>query len=359
MVSPQMITANYFDGQNARLHPVELEHGASGLRLVGDSISRQYALSELTLAEPFARAPTVLYFADGARCEVPDPDAGRALADVLGYRKSPVARWQQHWYAALVALVLLIATGFAVVTWGLPAAAEKIAAAIPPSLDKRLGETAARGLEAQLMAPSRLSDERIAQVEQVLRTIVPAVTRQPIRLLVRSSPRLGANALALPDGAIMITDAMVLQILGKEASFDEEQTAQLAGVLAHEIGHIENRHSVRVMARSSLTAAASAAMFGDFSMVAAGVPAVVMNMRYSREMEYEADGYAIALLKEKGISPAPLADLFDALEKIHADDPESHMPRWMVETTAWASSHPASDERSERLRRAVQDRTRP
>ena len=353
MVSPQMITANYFDGQNARRHPVELQHGGGALMVLGGAVTKEYALRQVTMAEPFARAPMVLYFADGARCEVADADAGRALADALGYRKSPVVRWQQHWYAALLALVLLIAAGFAFVTWGLPAAAEKIASAIPPTLDQRLGQTAARALEAQLMAPTRLSEQRVAQVEQVLRSIVPAVTGQPIRLLVRSSPRLGANALALPDGTIMITDAMVLQILGKADSFDEEQTAQLAGVLAHEIGHVEKRHSVRVMARSSLTAAASAALFGDFSAVAAGLPAVVMNMRYSRAMEREADGYAIALLKEKGISPAPLADLFDALEKVHAEDPSRRVPRWMAVTIAYAASHPSSAQRSERLRRAA------
>jgi predicted Zn-dependent protease len=170
---------------------------------------------------------------------------------------------------------------------------------------------------------------------------------------VRSSPRLGANALALPDGTIMVTDGMILHILGKADDFDEQQQAQLAGVLAHEIGHIEKRHSVRVMARSSLTAAASAALFGDFSAVAAGVPAVVMNMVYSREMESEADGYAISLLKEKGISPAPLADLFDSLEQIHEEDPARRLPRWMAASMAYMASHPASAERSERLRRAA------
>ena len=244
--------------------------------------------------------------------------------------------------------------GAAIVIWGLPAAAEKIAAAIPPSLDQSLGETAKRGLEGRLVEPSRLSEERIAEVEQILRSVTPATTRMPIRLLVRSSPRLGANALALPDGTIMVTDGMILHILGKAEQFDEQQQAQLAGVLAHEIGHIEQRHSVRVMARSSLTAAASAALFGDFSAVAAGVPAVVMNTRYSREMESAADGYAIDLLHEKGISPAPLADLFESLEKVHEDDPGHSLPQWMTQTLSYVASHPASAERSERLRRAAQ-----
>lgn len=349
-----MITANYFDGQTARLYPVELTPGDGALMVMGGAIAKEYAYPEVTLAEPFAQAPAVLYFADGARCEVAGAEAGQAVADALGYRKSAVVRWQERWPAALLALVLLIAAGAAIATWGLPALAEKIATAIPPSLDQRLGETARRGLEGKLMGPSRLSEQRIAEVEQVLRSVTPARTRLPIRLLVRDSPRLGANALALPDGTIMVTDGMVLLILGKADAFDERQRAALAGVLAHEIGHIEQRHSVRVLARSSLTAAASAALFGDFSAVAAGVPAVVLNTQYSREMESAADGYAIALLREKGISPAPLADLLDALETVHEQDPSHGLPKWMTQTLTYVASHPASAERSARLRRAAQ-----
>ncbi|MES2760286.1 MAG: M48 family metallopeptidase [Pseudomonadota bacterium] len=203
------------------------------------------------------------------------------------------------------------------------------------------------------MAPTLLSEQRVAQVEQVLRSIAPARPRVPLRLLVRNSPRLGANALALPDATIMVTDAMILHIVGKEDGFDERQQAQLAGVLAHEIGHIEARHSVRTMAPSSLTAAASAALFGDFSAVAAGLPALLMNMRYSRDMETEADGYAIALLNNNGIATAPLADLFDSLEKRDADDPAHRLPRWMADSIAYMASHPASHERGERLRKGA------
>jgi hypothetical protein len=215
-----MITASYFDGQTARLHPVELKPGDGALMVMGGAVAKEYAYRDVSLAEPFAQAPTVLYFADGARCEVPGALAGQALADALGYRKSAVMRWQERWPAALLALALLIATGAATVTWGLPAAAEKIAAAIPPSLDKSLGETARRGLDGHLVEPSRLSEQRIAQVQQILESVKPAATRMPIRLIVRNAPRLGANALALPDGTIMVTDAMILHILGDADSFD-------------------------------------------------------------------------------------------------------------------------------------------
>jgi Zn-dependent protease with chaperone function len=348
-----MIAANYFDGKSARLHQVELQAIDGALLIMGGTVAREYNLQKVRLAEPFAQAPAVLYLADGARCEVSDRAGGRTLADALGYRKSAVMRWQEHWYAALLALVLLIVAGGVFAIWGVPALAEKIAAAIPPSLDRKIGASALEGLEAKLLTPSRLSDQRIAEVEQVLRSITPADTRQPIRLLVRSAPQLGINALALPDGTIVVTDAMILYILHKAQDFDEVKLAQLAGVLAHELGHVQRRHSVRVLARSSLTAAASAALFGDFSAVAAGLPAVLMNMHYSREMESDADAYAIELLGQKGISTEPLADLFDSLDEAHQADPSHDAPRWLTNSMAYMSSHPASAERSAQLRRAA------
>jgi Zn-dependent protease with chaperone function len=346
-------TANYFDGHDARRHPVELELLDGVLRVMGDTLTREYARAQVTLAERFAHAPTVLYFADGARCEVAANAGGPALADALGYRRSAVMRWQQHWYAALLALVLLIATGSACYVWGVPALSEKIAAALPPSIDQTLGANTLRSMEGKLLLQSRMSDQRIAQVRDVFASIVPAQPRVPVQLLVRDAPGLGPNALALPDGTIVVTDAMIQEILGKKSDFDEDGRAQLAGVLGHEIGHLEHRHSVRALARSSLVAAASASLFGDFSAVAAGVPAVLTNMRYSRDMEAEADNFAIALLRKKGISPEPLADLFDGLESKLQLDPQHDMPRWLSKSMAYMSSHPASAERSARIRKAA------
>lgn len=349
-----MIAANYFDGRSARLHPVELAPSAAGIAVAGDGIARLYGTAEVTLGEPFEHAPAALYFADGARAEVADREAARVLEGALGYRKSRVVRWQEKWPAALLALALLVSALAAAAVWGVPALAEKIAAALPPSVDRTLGQSALRALENQgVLEPTRFSDERVAQVGQVMRSILPAHTRVPVRLLVRAAPRLGPNALALPDGTVVVTDEMVRHILGKDGDFGPGQSAALAGVLAHEIGHLERRHSTRVMARGSLTAAASAALFGDFSAVAAGVPALLLNMRYSRAMETDADDYALALLRQHRISPEPLADLFDSLEETGEKDPRRDMPRWMVDSIDYASSHPASAERSARLRRGA------
>jgi Zn-dependent protease with chaperone function len=349
-----MIAANYFDGRSARLHPVRLQVDAGTLRVSAPTFERSYPLDAVALSEPFAAAPAVLRFGDGASCEVTG-DGRRQLLDALGYRKSAVVRWQERWPAALVALVLLAVLLAWLYFRGLPAAAERIAAGLPPSVDIRLGKAALAGMEAQgLLTPSRLSEQRIAEVEALLPRVLPPRPRLPIRLLVRNSEKLGANALALPDGTIVVTDRMVRVVQVGPNGFDDTAKDRLAAVLAHEVGHIEHRHTARAMTGSSLRAALSASLFGDFSAVAAGLPAVLSQMQYSREMELDADDYAVAQLRDQGASAIPLIEALEVLERQHPD--ESSTPRWMKNTMGYMSTHPAT---AERIRRLQDEGTKP
>jgi Zn-dependent protease with chaperone function len=344
--------ALYFDGRSGARQPVQLQASEGLLQLHGATAQGSYKLSEVQLGEPFLHAPALLYLPDGGHCEVADAEARVALSQALAYRPSLVMRWQRHWYAALIALVLLLALGCAIWFYVLPAAAEKIAENIPASLDASIGASTLKGLEKKLLQPSRLSDQRIAQLQAVLNEVSPAAPRHPLRLLVRNSPLLGPNALALPDGTIVITDEMVRAMYEKSSFSPAEKHDALAGVLAHEIGHVQGRHSVRALARSSLVAAASAFLFGDFSAVAAGVPALLANLHYSRAMETEADSFAIASLKAKGLSTEPLAATFTWLDTVRDADPQRNAPSWMRQALPYASTHPGSAERIARLRAA-------
>jgi Zn-dependent protease with chaperone function len=298
--------------------------------------------------------PAVLYLPDGARCEVACPRARTALAAALGYRKPRVAHWQERWRGALAALALLAA----LLAWGalrgLPAVADRVAQALPASVDANLGASALKGLKKQgIVVPTRFSDQRVDEIGQVLHALLPAHPRVPVRLEVCASDALGANALALPDGTVIVTDDMVRLILGKRQDFDAVRSAQLAGVLAHELGHLERRHGMRAIARASLATALSAALLGDFSQVAAGAPALLLNMHYSRDMESEADRDAIALLRGHRISPAPLADLFEALDRTPAAMLRKRLPRWLTAGSDYAASHPSNAERAALLRAAA------
>jgi Zn-dependent protease with chaperone function len=345
-----MIAAHFFDGHDARLQPVGIDVRNDHLHVDAPGFERSYPLADVLLTEPFDQAPLILRLGD-ATCEVPYGPGRQALLAALGYRKSAVERWQARWPAALLALVLLLALLGAGFVWGVPAAAGFIAARLPASVDTKLGQAALAGLEAQgMLAPSRLSDERIADVEALLPRALPAHPRVPVRLFVRASDTLGANALALPDGTIVVTDAMVRLAFDKRNELDDIGQAELLGVIGHEVGHIERRHATRAMTGSSLTAAVSATLFGDFSAVAAGLPAVLTQMQYSRAMELEADDYAIDVLRRNGREPDELADILEALERQQPG--EDKVPRWLRRSMSYLSTHPDTAERIERLYKA-------
>jgi Zn-dependent protease with chaperone function len=344
-----MTTAYYFDGRSARLHAASLSVDGGMLRIAAPGIERSVPLGGVTLGEPFEHAPLVLRLKDGASCEVPDGPDRQPLLDALGYRKSRVVRWQARWPAALLALGLLIALLAAAWFKGIPALTERVAAALPRSAEIKLGQAALAGLEARgLLEPSGLTDDRIAEVQALLPEVLPAHPRMPIRVLLRRSEKLGANALALPDGTIVVTDKMVHLLHDRSNRLDAAGKAALAAVLAHEVGHIEHRHAARVMAASSLSAALSAALFGDFSAVAAGLPAVLSQMQYSRAMEVDADDYAVAVLRRKGLGAAPLAHALELLQRTQPDDEQT--PRWLKNTMGYLSTHPATSARIARLR---------
>ena len=346
-----MIAARYFDGHSARLQPARIAVRAGEILIGGPGLARIYPLgggpAGTVVAEPFARAPLMLRFADGASCEVPYGPGRPALLAALGYRASRVERWQARWPAALLALVLLLALLAGAWFQGIPWAAERIAARLPASVDATLGRAALRSLERQgIVAPSRLSDTRIAQVEALLPRALPAHPRIPVRLLVRDGTRLGANALALPDGTLVVTDQMVKLVM-ENGELDDDGKAMLVAVLGHEAGHLERRHAARVMAGSSLAAAISATLFGDFSAVAAGLPTVLAQMQYSRAMEYEADSDALALMRREGIAPQAFADILQRLENSQAG--QDKLPRWLRTGAGYLSTHPDTAARITRL----------
>ncbi len=339
-----MIAARFFDGKSARSHQVELASADGKLMLSNAELSLDYPIADVRLVEPFAGAPSVVNFPDGAYCEVSGDGDKQALHLALAFRKSFVMRLQERWVSALCALVALCGVLFATVEWGIPLAAERIVALAPATLDSALGKQSLAALELEMMKPSRLSDQRIAAVQAIFDGIKPSAPRQPLLLLVRHVPPVGANAFALPDGTIVMTDEMIRKVVGKENEITSFQQHQLAGVFAHEIGHVQGRHSMRALARSSLTVALAATLFGDFSAVASGIPALLLQMQHSRAMETEADNYAIALMAHRQLPTAPLGALFQKLMDENSVV-ASKMPRWLRATMGYASSHPATSER--------------
>jgi Zn-dependent protease with chaperone function len=346
-----MIDALYFDGRTAFAHPVRLSVENGALTMHGESETRTIPVDSLALGEPFATATCVVALPGGGQLEVRHQRAD--LLALLGYRPNGIERMQARWPGALAGLLVLLVAFFLGYNYGIPAAAERLADAIPPSVEISIGTAAEEAMMGELLKPSRLSDDRIAELQALFKRLQPDRPRLPLKLVVSDAPTVRANAFALPNGTIVLTDEMVRAVMGRENVWDADTQRMIAGVLAHEIAHVEGRHSARAMARSSLLLGATWALFGDFSAVAAGLPALVGEMRYSQEMEWEADEAAVKLLRARGYSAGDMADMFTMLTQYIGEqglDAEDELPDWMRDTMSYLGSHPSMADRISALR---------
>jgi Zn-dependent protease with chaperone function len=333
------LDAAYFDGRSSARRAVKLHLEPPGaLRLTGEGVERIELLSQVEITEPMGTAPRRLVFADGAVCEVaPQPGLDAFLAGA-GHAESAVVRIQARWRWAIVsalALVLLVLGGY---RYGLPWAAAQIAERLPQPLVASLSNQSLRALEQLLFEPTALPVERREAIAQAFaRMRPPDEGHVAHEVLFRSAPAMGANALALPSGIIVVTDELV-ELAGSDA--------EILAVLTHELGHVHERHGLRLMVESSIVGIVLAWYLGDVSSIAAGVPAALLQARYSREHERAADDYAARMLQVNGMAPALLADMLEKLDASHrgssAKDGES----------GYLSSHPATRERIQALRGA-------
>jgi predicted Zn-dependent protease len=123
------------------------------------------------------------------------------------------------------------------------------------------------------------------------------------------------NAFALPGGQIFITRGLYTKLT---------DTAELGGVLGHEIGHVINRHAAEHMASGQLGSTLAAAFGvaasndrgGGYSgaMIAQMVNQMVQ-LKYSRNDELEADSYGLRYMAQTGYDPSAMLDVMRILKE--------------------------------------------
>lgn len=350
--------AVYFDGKQGQALAVTVHLDADGIRLVpesGEGAPLHFLALQLRLGECFQDAPLFVYMSDGSHCEVKERDTQKALQHYLNYQPSLVEQWQSRWWMALLAVIVLVAALYGAYIKGAPLLAAKLVPMIPDKADMMLGEMAMEALDQTYFQPSQL-DEQLDRVKMSLNRVMPEHTRLPFKIHLRSSKKIGANAFALPSGDVVVTDAMYVLMLNPQKRMDEHGKNLLAAVLAHEIAHVELRHTMLNLTETSLMTVIVNSLFGDFSTVLTTASGTILNAKYSREKEAEADQYAIALLQKKGISPIYFALALERLQKAHTPEKKDEGVAWLSETTQdYLSSHPNTQERILNARRAAKD----
>jgi Zn-dependent protease with chaperone function len=337
------ISAIYFDGQSSRAQAVELQLVDKELHVKGDGVNLVFPATSVQWPERTRHGTRVAHFKNGASVQCKQAQAWDDWRKQFGHPESWVVRFQQSWRLVMLSIVLLIAFVFSLQRWGIPIASHALVQFIPTSVDEFLGKNSLETIDSYLMKPSQLSMDEQASIRTAFvraAQTLPIEKRAKWQLHFRKSS-IGPNAFALPGGDMVMTDELV------ELVKHDEQI--ITGVLAHELGHVHERHGIRMLVKVAGLGAIASVLLGDFSTVLAGVPTLLGQASYSREAEKEADAFSVVMLNAAKISPVVMVTLFEKLSESREKDNENKKPADQGANSSWLgiafSSHPANAER--------------
>ena len=305
--------ATYTDGRTARRYTVRATIGADGLRLTSDdgAVAVFWPFAEMQLVdEVYAGRPMRLKRKSGdERLTVADsdfldellPHARRLRRKDLRRRNLPVRA--AGWIGATAAIL----AGF----WFLlPLAAGPVASLVPLSWEEGLGRTVQRQAIA-LMAPrSRVctGGEGQQALDRMVRRLAAAKPSR-YRFRVTVVDRKTVNAFAAPGGYIVVFRGLI------DSSADVNG---LAGVMAHEMGHVIERHGLEQLVKALGLSFVIGALIGDtsaFGNIAVDMAQTLATLKFSRDAEREADRIAVEMLNRTNISGRGFQTFFQTMAR--------------------------------------------
>ena len=245
-------------------------------------------------------------------------ELGAKLAAVLAETHARASHTRLVWAAVVAALLTLLGGGY----FAIGHLGRMSVDVLPRSLDEKIGELAS----AQLTLEGSVVDDPVlnkAVKELVARLAPHAGSDFKYRVRIVDAPIV--NAFALPGGSIVLYTGLLRAAKSPE---------QVAGVLAHEMAHVQRRHHMQRIMQAVGVIAGVQLLFGDVSGVAAIAVEVLQKgaiNSYSREQEHEADMDGVQTLARAEIDPNALADFFVLLEKREGGLPTE---------IAWLGTHP-------------------
>jgi Zn-dependent protease with chaperone function len=297
----------FYDGDHGQAQQATMCCDGEHLMLITDQGSHSFALPTVDWPEPLGHALRVMNLPTGGSVQTTNTRQFDTWALAYRPRYSPIERLQKslRWVAASV-VALGVVVGVLVI-WGIPWVARVSIPFVPERMDALVGESAFEAFDKQFLEPSNLALEQRQRIADRFEQVVnaPANGPQPSYQLYFRSGRLGANAFALPGGTMVLTDEMVTLVQG-----DEDV---LAGILAHEMGHVHYRHGMQAVMQAMSLAVVGSALLGDYSSWLAAAPIALGQASYSRQAEHQADTYAAGMLSNAAVSPKVMVTLFDQL----------------------------------------------
>lgn len=336
--------AEYNDGETAARRKVALACTPLGLRIeTGERVLlAEWAWADVGLAEAVSPDRPIRLLnraAEGARLAVDD----RSILPILKQNaphldRHPVSHTDKRRFAiigaVLAGLVLFV-------VYGLPRLAEPLAKAIPMDWEEQLGSDVITAVTTLLGTDGKFCTNPDGSAAlQRLTDRLNATVKTPYRFKVRVIESDIVNAFAAPGGHVV----MLSELIDKADTADE-----VAGVLAHEMGHVTERHPTKALIHAygwSMLITALTGFSGSTSEIAASLALQLATASYSRENEAEADDVAVEILAAAGIGTEGFVAFFEKLQKKSGSGD--------VALLKYLASHPALHNRIEAVKTTSQ-----
>lgn len=201
----------------------------------------------------------------------------------------------------------------------------------------QIGKEGARGLESRY----RLSNDRadINLVQRIGNRIVSAnnLSDWPWTFKVIDDPTV--NAVSLPGGPVYVFRGL-LDALGRNES-------ELAGVIAHEMAHVEKRHAAKQYSSQVIAMGGISVFTGGDTQTVVQLANMLVQLQYSRGDEYDADSTGIAYMYRAGFDPWGLVRFFEKLQRLN-NEGQGNVVTNVLRT------HPLTRDRIDRAKREIE-----
>lgn len=338
-----VFTAIYYDGKSAQPYPAQVNLEPGQIRITYQIPDQSVPVT--VYWQPSRIQPdllsdsgiTSLFYGNHLtqKLEIPDPDFKNylakqyppisAVAPLKVIPSSKIPSW--FWLSG----ILVLASIFGFYMWGLSYLADKAAWVIPQSTDEYVGKK----LYQQVLNSSSPEPALTKYVQGFLRQIKVQSTYKLKVSVIRDK---NVNAFALPGGYLVVHHSILNQM---------QQPEELAALLGHESGHVQNRHTTRALFRSLGSYLFVSYLFGDIlgvSTILVENADALKSLEYSRHLEQEADAFGFKVLQQNRINPQGMIQLFQRLKQAEKASDNT-------QTKEFLSTHPPLNSRMQ----AIQD----
>ncbi|MBP1886013.1 M48 family metallopeptidase [Sinorhizobium mexicanum] len=339
--NPIIALGEWHPAGSSRSVPSSLAEAGERLT-VHDDAGAELSSGKLSAVEISPRVGAVarrITFPDGSLFGTSDNDAIDGFLARKGRGREGIIHRMERFHPRLIAFVAAaILFGALIYRFALPALVEVAVAVTPPIVPRVMSSSTLEALDRTVLDQSELDEARRGKILDGFGDIaaLSGVGGERYTLNFRKGGAIGPNAFALPDGTLILTDELV-ELAG-------DDTEMIVGVLAHEIGHVELKHSLRQIYRAAGVAALIMVIAGDIGSGAEDVLVQgggLLSLSYSRSAEAAADRHSVELMVKSGRDPAAIARFFQLIETKLEDRSE----------TSIFSTHPGTPER----RKAILD----